>query len=129
MSEETKEVRKPQVRQVTLEMDGELYTLQHPGNRAYIRKYQTLLASEPKDIDAFLDWAFEEIVHPQKGDKLSLDTIPPNKWEDWFGVLVPFLSRGELDPDFKWSGYEGSEFAIAKPEEMQKRLKKLRGKR
>lgn len=125
----TPEKEVPKVNQINLDFNGQLYTLQHPGARAYIRKYQTMLATDPKDMESFLDWAFEEIVHPDKGAKLTLDTVPLKDWDEWFGVLVPFLSRGELDRDYAWTGIEGTEFFIGKPEETEDRAKRIRRKR
>jgi hypothetical protein len=78
------EKAKARLMKATLEFNGAEYTIQHPGNRAWLRIYQTLLAdTKDLNIEKFLDWCFEHVVFPKEGAKLSLDTIPVAEMTDW----------------------------------------------
>jgi len=100
----------------TLELDGMEYVLQHPGNRAWLSHYQKYMSGDQPDVVAFLDWCFEHVVHPKKGPKLNLDTLPIGGQQDWIPLLLGFLVRGELEAGRAWSGFEGSGLVVAKGE-------------
>lgn len=108
----------PSTMKATLEFNGEEFVVQHPGNRAWLRIYQTLLSdAKNMDIERFMDWCFEHVVHPKKGGKLVLDTIHVAEMMEWVALLQSFLSRGELDPDHAWRDYKGTGLAIGKRED------------
>ena len=97
----------------TLELDGKEYVLQHPGNRAWLKHYQTSLGAADPDVVKFLDWAFEHVVFPKKGGQLSLDTLSIGAQRIWIPLLMGFLNRGELDAERSWKDIEGEGLVIA----------------
>ena len=100
----------------TLELDGKEYVLQHPGNRAWLKHYQTSIGATEPDVVAFMDWAFEHVVFPKKGGQLSLDTLPIGMQRVWMPLLLNFLNRGELDAEHSWKDIVGEGLVIAKGE-------------
>ena len=96
-----------------IEIKGEGFILQHPGNREWLRLQKEMLnlSTGQLDMEKVLDYGFEHVVYPETGKKLSLDTIDLFQMEVWQGILPRFL-RGRLS-----SGDSGSGFTIAdKPE-------------
>ena len=111
----------PKVVQVTLVWpDGEEYTLQHPGNLAWLRIYQSCFLGDTMKLDEFMKWACEEVIHPKKGGKLSVQDIQPARLNDWIIVLQTFLVAGELHPEFTWRDHEDSGIPIGEMEEEEK---------
>jgi hypothetical protein len=92
-----------------IEIKGEGFVLQHPGNREWLKLQKEMLnvGSGQLDMEKLLDYSFEHVVFPEKGAKLSLDTIDLATLEVWQGILPRFL-RGRLS-----SGDTGSGFVIA----------------
>lgn len=110
----------PKVVQVTLVWDGDEYVLQHPGNQAWLEKYQDMFVGKT-DLSGFAKWCFDEVVHPVKGEKLTLDSVSPARLMDWVAVLQTFFASGELHPDFEWKNYKGTGYFIGEKESRKKR--------
>lgn len=103
----------PNIMRAKLDWDGDIFTLQHPGVRAWMLKYQEFVLDHSTiQVVPFLDWCFDEVVLPEKGEKLSLESILPNKVMDWATLLQGFLMRGELYSSYKWSNIEGKGLTI-----------------
>lgn len=78
---------------VRIEIKGKGYILQHPGNRAWLRLQKDMLnvSTGQFDMEKLLDYGFENVVWPESGPKLSVDTIPTIEMEVWQGILPRFL--------------------------------------
>ena len=87
-----------------IEVSGKKYTLQHPGNRAWLTLKQEVfkVSSDQMDVVKLLDYCFENVVFPENGDKLSLDKVPLNELEQVWQVVLPTFLMGELEPGFTW---------------------------
>ena len=48
-----------------------------------------------------LDYCFEHVVFPEKGDKLTIDTCDLEELEVWQEILPVFL-RGKLEAGYIW---------------------------
>jgi hypothetical protein len=108
----------PNIMKATLDWDGDKYVLQHPGVRAWLLKFQDYFSKDDTiQLVPFLDWCFEEVVFPEKGEKLTVDTLAPKRAMDWAALLQGFLSRGELYAGFKWSNIEGEGLTHEEPDE------------
>ena len=109
----------PKVVQVTIVWPGgEEYILQHPGNLAWLEAYERFFLGEgAMKVSKFMKWACDEVIHPKKGEKLTVQNIAQNRLMDWVVVLQSFFVAGELHPEFTWRDYEGSGFALGEMEE------------
>lgn len=94
-------------------INEKVYTLQHPGNREWLKLQSQMLDINTKtlDMEKLIDYCFENVVIPLVGNKLDLDTLPVQDLGVW-QVLLPQFLRGELDagyvyPDDKKSKREG----------------------
>lgn len=84
-------------------INGKVYKLQHPGNREWL-KLQASLYNPKTDffnLETMLDYSFENVVFPEEGNKLNLDTISLDDMEVWETVLPRFL-RGKLEDGYVW---------------------------
>ena len=84
-------------------INGKVYKLQHPGNREWL-KLQASLYNPKNDtfnLETMLDYSFENVVFPETGGKLDLDTIDLADLEVWQTVLPRFL-RGQLEAGYVW---------------------------
>lgn len=81
----------------TIEVNGKKYTLQHPGNREWMRLRKTLYnpSDDMIDQEPLLDYFFENCCFPDAGEKLTLDTVPLEELEDWASIALRFL-RGVI---------------------------------
>ena len=91
-----------------LEFKEKFYLLQHPGNRAWLKLRSELLDARTGRISLLplLDYAFEHVVFPEEGPKLTVEDLPIQDVEDWGGILSGFF-RGDLDADYKWEDASG----------------------
>ena len=88
-----------------LELNGKVYTLQHPGNRAWVKLQCELIDTKTQrvDLERLLDYSFEHVIHPEEGPKLTIDTVPLKELEEWTGILPEFF-RGDLAAAHSWNG-------------------------
>jgi len=80
-----------------IEVNEKKYTLQHPGNREWLKLKQEIIivhASQTVSVDVvkMLDYCFEHVVFPDEGPKLDLDNIDIKEIEEvWSPVLQQFF--------------------------------------
>lgn len=76
-----------------IELKGKGYILQHPGNRAWLRLQKEMLnvSTGQFDMEKVLDYGFENVVFPEEGPKLNIDSISVAEMEVWQGLLPRFL--------------------------------------
>lgn len=86
----------------TIEVNGNKYKLQHPGNREWIRLKKTLysFANDGVNMEPLLDYFFENCCFPEGCPKLTLDTVPLKELEEVWGNLALRFLRGELEPGY-----------------------------
>jgi hypothetical protein len=87
----------------TVEVNGKLYKLQHPGNRAWLKLKQSLVNITTKEFDfeKLLDYAFENCVFPDGHTfEPTIDNISLSESEVW-EVILPNFFRGKVDNKFK----------------------------
>jgi len=95
-------------------VNGKVYKLQHPGNRAWLEIKETMYKPQTDTIKMipFLDYCFEHVIFPEEGDKLNLDTCDPIDLEVWQEILPRFfrgvLESGYIYPDDRKSQKEGA---------------------
>lgn len=82
-------------------LNGKVYKLQHPGNRAWLEIKETMYKPQTDTIIMipFLDFCFEHVVFPEVGSKITLDGCDPAELEVW-GEILPRFFRGKLDRDY-----------------------------
>lgn len=86
-----------------VEVNGKLYKLQHPGNRAWLKLKQSLVNITTKEFDfeKLLDYAFEYCVFPVDHNfEPTIDNISLSESEVW-EVILPNFFRGKVDNKFK----------------------------
>ncbi len=94
-------------------VNGKVYKLQHPGNREWI-KLKGSLYSGQKDsfnFETMLDYCFENVVFPESGSQLTLDTVDTVELEEVWAVILPMFLRGKLDAGYVYpdSGKDNKE--------------------
>jgi len=101
------------VRKETIEVNGKLYELQHPGAREWLKLKQEVFALGTGghmsiDIVKLLDYCFEHVVFPSEGPKLSVDTDSMEFIEEveevWSVVLPQFLRGNTVLESYTTSG-------------------------
>jgi hypothetical protein len=82
-------------------IEGKVYKLQHPGNRAWLDLQSSMLdvKTQTLNMTKMMDYCFEHVVFPVEGKKLNLDSLHPRELGVWQIVLPSFL-RGELDTGY-----------------------------
>lgn len=73
------------------------YKLQHPGNRAKMEMETRFFNIQKIDRAGFLDYCFDNVVIPVKGERPDLDSIHPINVEVWSELLRMFLD-GTIKP-------------------------------
>ena len=90
------------MRKETIEVNGRLYELQHPGNREWLKLKQKIIKVTQEgivtiDLVPMLDYCFEHVVFPVEGNKLNIDTMDIDEIEEvWSRVLQVFLKGKPL---------------------------------
>lgn len=82
---------------VTVDFGEESFKLQHPGNRAKMEMESRFFNLQKLDRAGFLDYCFDNVVIPLKGERPTLDNIHPVNVEVWSELLRRFLD-GIIDP-------------------------------
>jgi hypothetical protein len=84
-------------------INGKVYSLQHPGNREWIKLKGTIYNVQKDQINSenLLDYCFEHVVFPEKGEKITLDNCEIRELEVWQEILPSFL-RGRLENGYVW---------------------------
>lgn len=88
-----------------IEVNGKKYTLQHPGNREWIRIKTSFVkiqdtGSAVIDMEPLLDYSFEHVVFPEEGKQLSLDTVDLKELQEVWGVILPRFLGGNLETGY-----------------------------
>jgi hypothetical protein len=92
----------------TITVYDKKYKLQHPGTREWIKLKKEMREISSKDnkmsleidTEKVVDYFFEHCCFPELGEKLSIDTILPQDFEEvWEPVSLMFL-RGELGKEY-----------------------------
>jgi len=86
-------------------VNGKVYKLQHPGNRAYLEVYKTVydVTSGQVNLIPLLDYCFEHVVFPDVGGKIKLDDVDIKELSEVWGLILPSFLRGDLS--FAEGGY------------------------
>jgi len=87
----------------TLELEGKVYTLQHPGNREWVKLQENLINATTgrMKLGDFLDYSFDHVVFPEQGPKLTMDSITLKELEAW-QIVLPAFFRGNLEAGYAW---------------------------
>jgi hypothetical protein len=104
-----------------IEVNGKIYTLQHPGNREWLKLKQEIIQVHANktvgvDIVKMLDYCFEHVVFPAEGPKLNLDIVDINEIEEvWSPVLQQFFKGQSLLESYTSSQGSAGEQESSKP--------------
>jgi len=82
-----------------IEVDGNRYKLQHPGNRAVLKLQSEAynLKTGLTNMEAMLDYCFENVVIPEgHGFRPTIDNIKPKEFQTWTEILPGFLRGLDL---------------------------------
>jgi len=92
-----------------IEVNGKKYTLQHPGNREWIRLKKTLykLSDDSISMEEILDYFFENCLFPEQGEKITLDTVPLRELEEVWSIVAPKFLGGNLEAGYKYPATKG----------------------
>jgi len=94
------------MKNIEILVNGKLYTLQHPGTRAWLQLKQEVMVIDGKNVKFnlvdLMDYCFEHVVIPDAGDKLKLDDIEINEIEEVWSVVLPQFLRGELKENYEY---------------------------
>ena len=88
----------------SIEVNGKKYTLQHPGNREWMKLKKTLfkLSSDEIDMIPLLDYFFEFCLFPAEGAKPTLDSVPLKELEEVWSVIAPKFLGGSLESGYRY---------------------------
>lgn len=88
----------------TIEVSGKKYTLQHPGNREWIRLKKSLykISEDSICMEDLLDYFFENCLFPAEGQKLTLDDVPLKELEEVWSIVAPRFLGGNLEAGYKY---------------------------
>ena len=86
----------------TIEVNGSIYELQHPGNREWLKLKQEIFKVRSDgtvllDMISMLDYCFEHVVFPADGPKLNIDTIDIEEVEEVWGPVLQQFLKGKLE--------------------------------
>lgn len=102
----------------TIEVNGRLYELQHPGVEEWLKLQSSLFKTDGTfDMVPLLKYSFEHVVIPAEGGKLSidgpldsnnkpqiLDKAATKAWlselQDVWIVVLPRFCKGDLEENF-----------------------------
>ena len=84
-------------------INGKIYKLQHPGNREWLKIKESMYSVQKDHLEMIpmLDYCFEHVVFPDKGEKITLDDCNIEELEVWQTILPSFL-RGQLEAGYIW---------------------------
>ena len=79
-------------------VNGKLYTLQHPGNREWLKLKKTLfkVSDDSIDFEPLLDYFFAHCCIPETGSNLTLDSVDLKELEEVWSIIAPKFLRGDL---------------------------------
>jgi len=110
------------IKSETIEVNEKIYTLQHPGNREWLKLKKELIVVNGTgqitlDNLPMLDYCFEHVVFPDEGPKLSVDTIDLEELEEvWIKILPPFLRGQAISESYLANKRDIEVKAVDKPE-------------
>ena len=87
-------------KEAVIEVNGKIYTLQHPGNREWLKLKQEIFKASAQstisiDFIALFDYCFEHVVFPEEGPKLKLDDMDIEELEGVWGQVLQQFFKGK----------------------------------
>lgn len=83
-------------------VNGKIYKMQHPGNREWMKIQGTMVDPKTQTYNMIdiMDYCFEHVVIPEKGNKLDLDSVDTRELSEVWQVVCPLFLRGQLDTGY-----------------------------